>query len=480
MKLDPSVLRYITKNEFRVLTAVEVGQKNHEIVPVPLITAIANLRNGGVAKLLNNLLRHKLLHHETQFFDGYRLTNLGYDYLALKAFLSRKTLTGVGRQIGVGKESDIFIVVNKVEEEEEEENEVEVSQRRERKVVDLSQRESEKVQDAINRIVSDQTADAREIGETKQEEEEGQEQEDMTGVTEFCLKVHRLGRTSFRNVKNKRDYHKSRKSPSWLYLSRLAAKREYDFMQVLYQNNFPVPTPIDQNRHAILMSLVDGYLLNTVRELDDQETIERLYRELMTLIERFGRNGLIHGDFNEFNLMISEAGKVTVIDFPQMMSIDHENAKMYFERDVNCIKRFFDKRFNYVNDYVPAFEQVVSSREGSLDKFVEATGFVKMSKVLQRLSLEGATSEQEVEGDDVSDKSEPSTSSETETPGNTLRQSYEAVYDTRIQQKVDRLQSIVKKESKKTKMKRGTRKALKMSRNQVKNKNRRTGRLVLD
>lgn len=41
----------------------------------------------------------------------------------------------------------------------------------------------------------------------------------------MALKLHRLGRTSFRAVKNKRDYLKDRSSASfsWLYLSRLAA-----------------------------------------------------------------------------------------------------------------------------------------------------------------------------------------------------------------------------------------------------------------
>ena len=37
--------------------------------------------------------------------DGYKLTYLGYDFLALRALSSREVIIGVGRQIGVGKES---------------------------------------------------------------------------------------------------------------------------------------------------------------------------------------------------------------------------------------------------------------------------------------------------------------------------------------------------------------------------------------
>lgn len=49
---------------------------------------------------------------------------------------------------------------------------------------------------------------------------------------QFALKLHRLGRTSFRNLKNKRDYHKHRHKMSWLYLSRIAAMKEFAYMKV--------------------------------------------------------------------------------------------------------------------------------------------------------------------------------------------------------------------------------------------------------
>ena len=42
----------------------------------------------------------------------------------------------------------------------------------------------------------------------------------------------RLGRTSFRTVKSNRDYLRHRQASSWLYLSRLAALKEYAFMKV--------------------------------------------------------------------------------------------------------------------------------------------------------------------------------------------------------------------------------------------------------
>jgi len=108
MKLDVNVLRYLGREEFRVLTAVEMGQKNHEIVPLPLVDSIAGLKHGGTFRALKNLLRHKLVHHDGSKYDGYRLTYMGYDFLAIRTLVARGLISGIGRQIGVGKESDIF------------------------------------------------------------------------------------------------------------------------------------------------------------------------------------------------------------------------------------------------------------------------------------------------------------------------------------------------------------------------------------
>jgi RIO kinase 2 len=68
----------------------------------------------------------------------------------------------------------------------------------------------------------------------------------------------------------------------------------------------------------------------------------------MDVIVRFAKAGLIHGDYNEFNILIrrwvinwrndprlyadlpvpdSETGEPVVIDFPQMVSTRHVNAE---------------------------------------------------------------------------------------------------------------------------------------------------------
>ena len=54
-----------------------------------------------------------------------------------------------------------------------------------------------------------------------------------------------------------------------------------------------------------------------------------VYNDLMNLIVKLANHGLIHGDFNEFNLMIDDNDQVTLIDFPQMVSTSHSNAEWW-------------------------------------------------------------------------------------------------------------------------------------------------------
>lgn len=71
-----------------------------------------------------------------------------------------------------------------------------------------------------------------------------------------------------------------------------------------------MPLPVAHSRHAILMSRIDGYPLRQIVDLP-AEHVASLFASLMALIVRLARAGLIHCDFNEFNIMVREvkAGK---------------------------------------------------------------------------------------------------------------------------------------------------------------------------
>lgn len=210
------------------------------------------------------------------------------------------------------------------------------------------------------------------------------------------LKIHRLGRTSFHTVKNNRDYLKRNQSGSWMHLSRLAANKEHQFMSLLYSKDFTVPEPFDYSRHMVLMELINGF---PMRRLRKHKNLPKLYSDLMCFIVKLANHGLIHCDFNEFNIMIKDETDgeddcgFIVIDFPQCISIQHKDAEYYFKRDVDCIRRFFLKKLKYepaadssmldVEGFgegykyaYPVFSRDVK-RCDNLDELVQASGFSK-------------------------------------------------------------------------------------------------------
>lgn len=87
--------------------------------------------------------------------------------------------------------------------------------------------------------------------------------------------------------------------------------------------------------------------------------------------QRTNSKPAIHFDLNKFNFMVRDVGMVTMIDFPQMIWTEHENAAMHFDRDIACIRTFCERRFGFIAKEYPRFSEV--AREATLDLAVAAS-----------------------------------------------------------------------------------------------------------
>ena len=85
---------------------------------------------------------------------------------------------------------------------------------------------------------------------------------------------------SLTKIREKRDYHKGRKQMSWIYLSRISATKEFAYMKALYDRGFPVPRPIDFNRHIVVMELVDGLTLQQVTYVAEPEIFFNVFSKI--------------------------------------------------------------------------------------------------------------------------------------------------------------------------------------------------------
>lgn len=187
-------------------------------------------------------------------------------------------------------------------------------------------------------------------------------------------------------------------------LSRLSATREFKFLEALQLRGLPVPRAIGHSRHAVVMELVDGFPLYQVQELDDPL---KLCGRLGGLVLELASHGVIHCDFNEFNILVKPSEEPVIIDFPQMVSISHRDARRYFERDVECLRRFFGRRFCLENEemdeVLPSFEDI--KREGEMDQETGASGYQK--SLIETFEDDPEDGQQSEDEDEESPEDEP-------------------------------------------------------------------------
>lgn len=363
MRLDPTVMPTMNGQDFRVLESVEKAMHQHSLVPAPLIASLANLRHGGTGKILSSLLRDKLLSHDKSCgYDGYRLTNAGYDILALHNLKTRKLIAAFGDRIGTGKESDVYLAVRP---------------------------SGEQVVLKFHRL----------------------------GRTSF-RNVKKTRDYFVYHGKKGMNTEPSNQGNSWLFLSRKSALKEFAFMKALYDVDYPTPKPLGHNRHIVVMSLVRGVPLYQIRPQNlSPEQAASIFSQAADLAVRLAQHGLVHCDLNEFNLLVDMSGIqqsamsqehdpyvrhsgmsvvaesnpgmlsargpwepehlqeveldagshgdnepptplellengeprpiVTLIDFPQMVSTQHPNAKELYERDTSCLFKFFSHKLQF-------------------------------------------------------------------------------------------------------------------------------------
>lgn len=212
------VFNELDSRDFRILTGIETGMKYFEWVPIEEINKYTRIPFEKMEYKLKKLVRNKLVVRTTQPYEGFQIYFEAYDALALNAFVKRKSISAIGDEIGVGKESVIY-----------------------------------------EAILPPELA----IGEP----------------VPVVIKFHREGRTSFKQIKRVRDHLGDREHFSWIYAARLAAQREYGIMTTLYPK-VSMPKPFDHNRHAIVMELAKGSLLSKTRLLDPQWYLDEILKQI--------------------------------------------------------------------------------------------------------------------------------------------------------------------------------------------------------
>jgi len=175
----------------------------------------------------------------------------------------------------------------------------------------------------------------------------GKESDVYLGLTpagkKVAVKIHRVGRTSFRQTRRVRSYIGERRHISWLYQSRLAAKNEYEALKTLNPVGVLVPKPIDWNRHIVITEYYEGVeLFRTPKLRDPMSVKERIIEEVFKAY----KNNIIHGYLSEYNILVLKDDKILIFDWPQWISSSHPSSIMYLKRDLRNIISFFMRKYH--------------------------------------------------------------------------------------------------------------------------------------
>jgi RIO kinase 2 len=164
------------------------------------------------------------------------------------------------------------------------------------------------------------------------------------GLGPVAIKFHRIGMRSFNTARVNREYLPENGHCPWLIASKLSAEREYLALTTLHPK-VSVPLPVGQNRNAVVMALITGPSLSRCRLDEPDEMLDAI---LANVKEAYSL-GIIHADLSEYNILI-EDGKCVIIDWPQWMETNHQNAGAILERDITNILAFFERKYKIVRD----------------------------------------------------------------------------------------------------------------------------------
>ena len=156
----------------------------------------------------------------------------------------------------------------------------------------------------------------------------------------IAVKFQRLGRISFRQTRRKRGYTKEH--ASWLFQSRLAAEKEFQALKLAYQHGVAVPEPLNQNRHAIAMGMIEGVELAKWKEISKPEKV--LKEVLRNVKKAYLKAGVIHADLSEYNIILKPDMHILIIDWPQYVMANHPNAQQLLMRDIRNVLKYFSRR----------------------------------------------------------------------------------------------------------------------------------------
>jgi RIO kinase 2 len=180
--------------------------------------------------------------------------------------------------------------------------------------------------------------------------------------TVYALKLYKIGRVSFTNIRKKRVIEGA-EIKSWMTANYDAARREYDALRKLGGLSSAFPMAIAYSRSTVLMDEVSGVRLSQRPELGDPAaTLRKIIGSMRTA---FSKGGLVNADLSEYNIL-TDGASVWLIDWPQAVGASHPNSMDLLMHDVRAVTAFFRRAYGVDMNPEKVFDYV-SGKSSTLE-----------------------------------------------------------------------------------------------------------------
>lgn len=167
-----------------------------------------------------------------------------------------------------------------------------------------------------------------------------------------AIKIYRLHSPSFLHMQqyiegDRRFSHGSHNKQDIVFTW---ARKEFSNLQLMQKIGVRAPKPIAFKHNVLAMEYLgkDGIPYSTLADVGSEDP-NKDYRLILKDVEKLHKGGLVHADLSEYNILMCDDGPY-FIDCGQSVLVSHPSADEFYRRDLENLKRYFEKYGNFRED----------------------------------------------------------------------------------------------------------------------------------
>lgn len=167
----------------------------------------------------------------------------------------------------------------------------------------------------------------------------------VSGKNFYALKIYKIETSDFKHMNEyiigDERFKNVRKDK--LEIVKTWTKKEFRNLEEFTNAKIRVPLPIASNRNCLIMEFIgkDGLAAPRAKEKPFID-MQAAYETLCEYMAKMMKAKIVHADLSEYNILNNDE-ELVIIDVGQGVSTMHPNAKLFFERDVLNMSKWFRK-----------------------------------------------------------------------------------------------------------------------------------------